>query len=104
MGMDLFDHRASYPDAPGYRDRDTSRAAAVSMSHTAPILRQMCLKALTEHGPATADEVADRLELSVLSVRPRFTEMLHGGLIADTGSRRANASGRMAKVWRKAGQ
>lgn len=100
---DLFDYVPRYPTAPGFKDSDTSRAAAESMAHTAPVLRDMCLNALRWHGPATTDEAAERLGLSVLSVRPRFTELLHGGLIADTGTRRANASGRSAKVWRAAG-
>jgi predicted ArsR family transcriptional regulator len=98
--MDLFAYTAAYPDAPGYRDRDTSRAAAESMDNSAPVLRQRCIDVLRHNGPLTADEVASRLDCSVLSIRPRFTELLHNGQIEDTGKRHANASGRAAKVWR----
>lgn len=91
---DLFD----YPHAPGFKDRDTAKAAAESMAGTAPLLRQRCLEAL--HTPATADEVAARLGISILSVRPRMTELLRMEKIEETGERRANASGRSAKVWR----
>ncbi len=46
----------------------------------------------------TPDEVATRLGLSVLTVRPRCSELIRRGRIVDSGSRRANASGRKAKV------
>ncbi|AXU20368.1 hypothetical protein C7W88_16950 [Novosphingobium sp. THN1] len=94
---DLFD-LARYPEAPGHRGVDTSIEAAESMEKSAPLLRKRCLDRL-KMGPATADEVAAFLELSVLSVRPRFTELYTDGLIYDTGERRPNASGRRAKVW-----
>lgn len=96
--MDLF----TYPLSPGFKEAGTSREAAESMTGCAALLRRRCLDALKNHGPATADEVAARLDLSVLSVRPRFSELLRDYRIADTGTRRANASGRSAKVWRAA--
>jgi predicted HTH transcriptional regulator len=100
--MDLFDYQppAKYPDAPGYKERDTSRKSADSMKDAAPLLRDKCLAAI-RRAPAglTADEVAERLGETVLSVRPRITELLHGGKVKDTGQRRRNASQRSAKVW-----
>lgn len=98
--MELFDYARRYPDAPGYKDRDTSREAARSMYPDASRLRQMCLMALRREVEATADEIAAVLDLSVLTVRPRFTELSKSGAIADTGFRRKNESGRSAKVWR----
>lgn len=100
---DLFDYDppARYPEAPGFKEQDTSRKAADSVADTAPLLRQRCLDLLRAHpGGLTADEAADRLNLSILSVRPRFTELLKQSKITDTGERRRNASGRSAKVWR----
>jgi len=35
-----------------------------------------------------------------LSIRPRLTELLALGKIADTGETRTNASGKKATVWR----
>jgi predicted ArsR family transcriptional regulator len=90
---------APYPSAPGFKDRDTSREAAEAIRPDAARLRAMCLRKLKDVGTATADEVAALLDLSVLSVRPRFTELLHAGEIRDTGERRKNGSGRSAKVW-----
>mgnify|MGYP000322982922 CR=1 FL=1 len=46
----------------------------------------------------TADECAAVLGESVLSIRPRFSELLGAGLIRETGQRRRNASGKMADV------
>lgn len=46
----------------------------------------------------TPDEVAARLGLSVLTVRPRCSELMRRGRIVDSGLRRVNASGRKAKV------
>jgi predicted ArsR family transcriptional regulator len=77
---------------------DTSIEAAEAMARAAPLMRQRCLERL-KLGPATADEVADFLQLSVLSVRPRITELAADGAIYDTGDRRPNASGKRAKVW-----
>lgn len=78
----------------------TSLAAFNSITSEAPLLRHLCLEALEEHGPSTADEIAMNLNRSVLSIRPRFTELLQRNAITDTGERRTNRSGRSAKVWR----
>ena len=54
----------------------------------------------TYPGGATADEVAKDLNLSVLSVRPRVSELKRLGEIKQTGGRRKNDSGMTATVWR----
>lgn len=100
MNPDLFTYAPQYPDKPGFKEATTSRAAAQSMEPHAARLRRQCLDALKRHGPATADEIASVLDLSVLSVRPRFSELNADHFISDTGTRRPNASGRSAKVWR----
>jgi hypothetical protein len=48
----------------------------------------------------TADEIAAQLGCSILSVRPRVSELNVGGEIEQTGARRKNASGMTATVWR----
>jgi len=93
--MDLF----TYPQTAGYKEATTSRDAAASVD--ARHLRGMVKRAFRS-GPATADEVAERLGLSILSCRPRVTELARLGMIEETGERRDNASGRKAKVWRLA--
>lgn len=93
--LDIF----SYPNAPGWKRRGTSRAAARAMKPRAPTLRDMALGLLSKQA-LTADEVANALKVSVLSVRPRITELFKLGLIDETGERRANESGLKAAVWR----
>jgi hypothetical protein len=48
----------------------------------------------------TADEIAKDLNLSVLSVCPRVSELKRLGEIQQTGARRKNESGMTATVWR----
>ena len=50
----------------------------------------------------TADGIAKWLGISILSIRPRVTELLKAGLLEETGERRPNTSGRMAAVVRLA--
>lgn len=92
---DLF----TYPHQPGAQDRDTSRAAADHAGETAPLLRAKALAVLERSNGLTADEVAGRLGLSILSIRPRITELSRLGKVRDSGHRRRNASGRNAIVW-----
>jgi len=100
--LDLFGwsmgRPSKYPDTPGYRRTDTSRAAADAIVGRSATLRERAL-ARIDHGAATADEVALLLGESVLAIRPRVTELARMGLIVDTGARRKNASGRAAIVW-----
>jgi predicted ArsR family transcriptional regulator len=92
---DLF----RYPYAPGAQDRDTSCAAADATARTAPVLRQMALDVLERSNGLTADEVAGKLGMSILSIRPRITELSRLNKVRDSGKRRRNASGRQAIVW-----
>lgn len=92
---DLF----GYPDSPGAKARETSFQAADEIADKAPILRARCLKVLEHSNGLTADEVAGRLGLSILSVRPRITELAHDGKVRDSGVRRYNVSGKRAIVW-----
>ena len=80
---------------------DTSRQAAEHVASRAELLRDRCAQRVRQAGAAglTADEAADALGESVLSIRPRFTELLRLAKIKDSGQRRRNDSGRSAKVW-----
>ena len=48
---------------------------------------------------ATADAIAYALKYSILTVRPRVSELRRLGTIVDSGRRGANASGHNAIVW-----
>lgn len=95
--QDLFGE--TYPQSPGYRDTDTSRAAAASMAPKAKNIRDRVLEAIRAC-PSTADEVAKRIGETPLATRPRTTELKALSMIEDTGSRRPNSSGRNAIVYR----
>lgn len=91
----------SYPASPGYKVEGPSKDAAIAMIPVAGNLRDRVLNAIErEANGLTTDECADRLGETVLSIRPRFTELAAKGEIEDSGLRRKNASGRSATVWR----
>lgn len=73
---------------------DTRRQARVASAHNAGQLAVACVN-LLRRNPAglTADEMAERLGKSILSVRPRITELSHAGLIRDSGLRRMARGG-----------
>lgn len=88
-----------YPNNAGYKKRRTSKQASLEIK--APTIRQKCLavvKNKNKYG-ATPDEIADLLNISILSVRPRFSELVLKGCIKDTKKTRRNASGKQAIVW-----
>lgn len=87
-----------YPYQPGFRFTDTSREAATKAKKPAIIDREVCLMLLAK-ARMTADEVAEVMNKSVLSIRPRITELKKQGLIVDTGERRKNRSGVRAAVF-----
>ena len=93
-----LDPPPSYPEAAGHKATGTSQAAAQSVNAVA--LRSLVLTKLAHVGPMTADECAVRLGKSLLSIRPRFSELHAMRLIVDTGDRRRNVSGKSATVWR----
>lgn len=92
---DLF----AYPHHPGARDRETSQEAADTVAKQSMILRARALDEIERSNGLTADEVAGRMGMSILSIRPRVTELSRLGKIRDSGARRPNASGRRAIVW-----
>ncbi len=92
----------SYPNSPGFKSRGTSSSAARRIAPHAEALRERVFAFLKANYPAayTADEVADRLGVSFLSVRPRLSELRRGELIEPTAERRKNKSGMSAQCWR----
>lgn len=87
---------------------DTSAAAAERIDPHTPNLREMCYYLVRDHtyveyyGGITADEAAAVMNRSVLSVRPRFTELKDMGKIMDSGIRRKNDTDNSQIVWRLA--
>ena len=91
-----------YPNRAGYKKRRTSKQASLDISKRSPTIRQQCLQIVKNkklYG-ATPDEVADLLNISILSVRPRFSELVLKDCIKDTNKTRKNQSGKQAIVWK----
>ena len=98
--LTLFDYADKYPHVPGRKERGgTSEETAEAMKSIAPRLRERVLECLARHGARTADETSTLIGEDVLSVRPRFSELLRLGRIRKTGDRRQNRSGMGAAVW-----
>ena len=98
--LTLFDApaRKAYPEAPGHKAAGTSAEAAQAVAEDAETLRADVLATLRQRA-LTADEIASHLGRSILSVRPRVSELRKMGKIRATGQRRPNASGHSATVW-----
>lgn len=111
--IDLFDWTppAGYPVAPGYKENTTSRDAAKAAGLTASQMRDDLMVLYRGIWPAgmTADEAAGKLGRSILTVRPRITELRKLSLLMPAlqpakpdqdakPMRRPNASGQMATV------
>lgn len=75
---------------------NTQRAALNSVD--CATLQHLCLSVLMT-GAFTADEIAYRIGKSVLAVRPRISVLHKAGVVADTGERHLNVSGKPAAVW-----
>ena len=91
-----------YPNNAGYKEPTTSKKSAETVP--AKTIRKKCLMILRnkmQYGDgATPDEIANLLNISILSVRPRFSELKLKDCIEDTGKTRTNESTKQAKVWR----
>lgn len=100
--LPLFARRGDagrYPNQPGAKVGGTSQEAATAVAGDANRTRAAALAELRKVGPMTPDEVAERLGRSVLSIRPRISELVTKGLVYATGARRKNASGHGANVY-----
>lgn len=92
-----------YPDAPGWKGKETSRLAAQAIAPKQKRLWEQVLEAFRQ-GPATPEQITDRLNrmggrrFLLMSVRPRCSELGKKGLIRDTG-RRGIGEGGAATVW-----
>jgi len=101
---DLFEYRDRYPDAPGFRRRDTSRAAANDMKPRQGTIQARVLEAL-QRRPMASFELAGVTGISYRSVQPRTAELSRPGkerppLIRDSGDRRTDPeTGKSAIVW-----
>lgn len=89
----------SVPAHPGHTD--TSRQAAERVASKLKGLRGVVYQAVKKAGPdgAMAEEIAERFDIWIYTVRPRLTELKQYGLIADCGRRRPNRRGNQEIVY-----
>ena len=83
---------------------ETAKAAAVAMKAKAPTLRQMVFAEI-ERAPAIPETILQSLrsrgvKTVLTSIRPRASELVRMGLIADSGLRQRGEGGCKAIVWR----
>lgn len=91
MTSDLFSGAARR------QDPDTAKRAARAVeAEEISVLVTYCLR---QHGPQTAEEIADRLGRELGSITPRLAPLERAGLIARTGDRRPGKSGATRIVW-----
>ena len=85
------------------RDTDTAKRAAASVDARSiegivvGILRR---HEVQFHEGLTTEEIAQKSGLSLVTVSPRMRPLASKNLVADSGLRRKNESGRNAIVWR----
>jgi hypothetical protein len=91
---------STYPDQPGYKAPGPSEDAAKATAAIAGTLRDQVREviAMSPSG-ITADDVAFRLNRSILSVRPRVSELRRLGDIRQAEGRGKNQSGMSASRW-----
>ena len=98
---ELADAPRDYPARPGWKEGETSREAAEAIEGRAGSLRKLAYSYIRDHPGHTADEIASALHESVLTIRPRISELRLNGLIVNDG-RGHNRSGKAAHRWKAA--
>ena len=94
---------AVYPHQPGFKRRQTSKAAAEAIAPSAGSIRARVYDAIKAR-PGSPEEIAARIGVPVMNVRPRCSELAadapgRGPLSRDSGQRRTAMGGREAIVW-----
>ncbi len=78
-------------------DPETSKAAAKSVATNALEFRVMF--ALAHHG-MTSHEIADYLNLPLVTISPRMRPLVNKNLIVDSGERRSGVGFKTSIVWK----
>lgn len=95
---DLFVN--TYPNHPGFRDTDTSRAAAEAVKPKASYVQARVIEALKVR-PMTSFEIAAHLRFPYERTQPRLSELSAKGLVQDSGARGISRDPtKTAIVWR----
>ncbi len=92
--------KQSYPYSPGHKEVDTSIEAAEAIKEGVQTIRNKVFNVIANKGNfgATADEVAELLNYSPFTVRPRVTELFKLNKI-ERKDKRKNSSQKSAYVY-----
>jgi hypothetical protein len=89
-----------YPDFPGSKVSGPSEEVAKAISTIVGTLRDRVREVIIKNSDGiTADEIALELNRSVLSIRPRVSELRRLGEICQAEARGRNESGMSASKW-----
>lgn len=101
MTQPELDFTKSYPETAGFKEHGgTSEEAAKATQQRVTYLRAKVYQILRQSPqPLTADTVASMMGETVLSIRPRFSELHKVGRIVKTDQRGKNESGHSAIKW-----
>lgn len=88
-------------EGTGWKGQPTSREAAEKAAPGAAMIRDQIISMMRANSRAmSADEIAEALGLSILSVRPRVSELARAGKLVNSGQRAINRSGNTAARWK----
>lgn len=88
-----------YPDFPGFRDGETSLAAAEAIAPKAASLRKQVLDYIRNNPRLTSDHIAIGMGMPPRRIQPRVSELRRMGLITNNGRRPNPNSGKPAHCW-----
>jgi len=89
----------------GYQSRDTSLAAAEENIDKKVSMREQVYKLLLQSAvPLSADQIAEQLGRSFISVRPRVTELSNALRVEDSGKRGKTQWGKSCILWQVRGK
>lgn len=90
-----------YPHIPGYRDNDTSRAAAEDIAKAAKLMRERVYAVIAF--PMSDWEIASASGLNFETAQPRRSELLAAGRVVFADCYGVSPrSGKRVKKWRRA--
>lgn len=89
----------TYPNIPGWKGGETGREAALYYAAQLTGRRSQVMAGLAD-GPATAEELGERIGLHWYLTRPRLSELKAIGLVTETGERGNGALGGKVNIWR----
>ena len=91
----------TYPNEPGFKGAPNGTGALAATRYAPQVKgrRAQVLEGL-EAGPATAEQLGERIGLHWYLTRPRLSELKALGFVTETGERGRGALGGEVNVWR----